>query len=191
MLANVKIPLVSWLFFAAISQHLCPITVGIPLNTVDKVDTTECAALSRALLSEVNTALNDTPFYGFNCITTDLLMEVKTSLSACELNTEQEERCAESQNTKFNQNECLRNIKADLEYYRDHLSSSTVVKAIRDLLKSLNFPSPTKPSSTVTLSNMNEFDTRRDLCKQLKGFRVRTITINRIMGYMAAGGHKD
>lgn len=40
------------------------------------------------------------------------------------------------------------------------------------------------------LSSTDSFEARKNLCKQLKGFQVRTITINRALGYICAGEHK-
>ncbi|XP_053343156.1 interleukin-12 subunit alpha [Clarias gariepinus] len=49
---------------------------------------------------------------------------------------------------------------------------------------------PTSESSQKKWSPTNSFEDRKDLCKQLKGFEVRIITINRALGYICAGDHK-
>ncbi|KAJ8368794.1 hypothetical protein SKAU_G00088220 [Synaphobranchus kaupii] len=95
-------------------------------------------------------------------------------------------------------NVCLGNIKVDLEYHRNKLLAykkplldSSVVEAINNLLKNCNFPSAPQDSRDSTLTtpispqSLKEFERRQQLCRELKGFHVRTITINRIMGYIA------
>ncbi|XP_053508281.1 interleukin-12 subunit alpha [Ictalurus furcatus] len=49
---------------------------------------------------------------------------------------------------------------------------------------------PNTESSKDKWNSTNSFEDRKDLCKQLKGFQVRTITINRALGYICAGEYK-
>ncbi|XP_061073624.1 interleukin-12 subunit alpha [Conger conger] len=168
MQAKVPSGLLSWLLLAALSPLLCHLTAGSPLKTPQKLDTNECIRFSRVLLTTVSKVLTHDKLYrGFNC--SQQLTEINSTLSACEPDAGQEE--------------CLGNIKQDLEQRRDSLQSydraklelMPVVTAIQDLLQT-----PSSPRA-----RNDDFDTRVALCTELKGFHVRTITINRIMGYLA------
>ncbi|XP_064157606.1 interleukin-12 subunit alpha [Anguilla rostrata] len=188
----------SWLLLAALSPYVWRVTLGTPLKPAQKLDV-QCVTLSRALLTDVTRALaRDELFEGFNC--TEQSMAVNTALSACEPSAGQDGGCSSTQSIRFNKDECLRNIKVDLEYHQDKLFAyqrkdleDTVLTAIQNLLKKCDFPSGSWPSSAVTTPSSPQpsrssfdFDARLSLCRELKGFQVRSVTINRIMGYMAA-----
>ncbi|KAJ8280340.1 hypothetical protein GJAV_G00053390 [Gymnothorax javanicus] len=195
MPAKVSSCLFFWICFAALSSHLWHVTVGTPVWLHDK---DECVRLSRTLLLNVARALTEEKLYeGFNC--TEENMVIKRTVSACEPNEGQNQGCSGTHHAKFNENECLENIKVDLEQYRNELLAyqrdelNSVVESIQDLLKNCNFPSALRDASALTTPRDPQhsersfnFDTRLKLCRELKGFHVRTITINRIMGYMAA-----
>ncbi|XP_036393532.1 interleukin-12 subunit alpha [Megalops cyprinoides] len=195
--------LATWLFLTALSSLQCRVAMGTPLRGPDELDTEKCVSFSRKLLSKVTEVLGrDELFKGFNCSEQSILLDRNETVAACEPNASQNGRCSGHQNTGFNQNECLRNIKEDLEYYRATLLSyqkaelsSTVVKAIQELLEHCAFTSQPWTSSTSVVPSVhkptdNPFNQRRQLCERLKGFQVRTITINRVMSYLAAEERK-
>ncbi|KAG9348321.1 hypothetical protein JZ751_002056 [Albula glossodonta] len=167
---SVRAGLATWLFLGALCFHLSGVSVASPLSTSEKTDKQACVNFSRSLLENVRHALTlNALFDGFNC--TELPIMLDTTVSACE--------------PDVGENECLKSIKQDLEYYRDKLLAhqreelrSTVVRAIQDLLEN--------PRNSET-----DFQRRVRLCGELKGFQVRTVTINRIMGYMASEDNKN
>ncbi|CAM4558367.1 unnamed protein product [Leuciscus chuanchicus] len=84
------------------------------------------------------------------------------------------------------QTECLRNIAGDLHYYKILLNDYKP-RDSDDL----------RPVTTATSELMqwlvwsgSSFDDRVSLCKTLKGFHVRAITMNRALAYISSGDHR-
>ncbi|KAK3546253.1 hypothetical protein QTP70_025179, partial [Hemibagrus guttatus] len=92
------------------------------------------------------------------------------------------------------QAECLQSILEDLRYYwamfksyldPDRILEQSVLRNIEDLMKSC-FAAPLQDSAQVQISVdiKNSFERRLKLCKVLKGFQIRTITINRALNHI-------
>uniref|UniRef100_A0A667X1B3 Uncharacterized LOC115374900 n=1 Tax=Myripristis murdjan TaxID=586833 RepID=A0A667X1B3_9TELE len=95
--------------------------------------------------------------------------------------------CSGVTESEFDQDSCLTNIGKDLIYYHNFLTaqpdperllSPTVLFSLRELME-------------VTPDRERTYDERLNLCKVLKGFQVRTITINRAIGYISSGEHSS
>ncbi|KAM4742067.1 interleukin-12 subunit alpha [Anableps anableps] len=98
-------------------------------------------------------------------------------------------------NSSFSENECVMNIMRDLAYYDT---------AIETYLKSpLHRPEKEIPLLRLTLGiikdlrmggvslwNNSSYINRQKMCKMMRGFHVRAITINRAMGYISSGDHR-
>ncbi|XP_055721783.1 uncharacterized protein LOC129813515 [Salvelinus fontinalis] len=89
---------------------------------------------------------------------------------------------------------CLRNIEDDPRCYSDMLQAIdpellglTVLQNLKEIKEYVTLQITQGCRPTQGTINQNPFDERIHLCKVLKGFRVRTITINRIIGYIHAG----
>ncbi|KAJ8378686.1 hypothetical protein AAFF_G00237350 [Aldrovandia affinis] len=207
MLQNVKLCFAPWLLAlsVALACHLCDVSVGSPVTAParrDALNMEHCVSHARALLWNVTDALtqDDNLFSGFNCTEQSLEVNTQTrTVSACEPNPRQGASCPGLRDTSFDKSECLKNVRQDLQYYRsvflayvDHPLGSTLVKTIDDLTQHcFTSSAPEDFSMTEVLPvSGNTFKERLHLCKVLKGFRVRTITINRIMSYIAAGDYK-
>ncbi|KPP67064.1 hypothetical protein Z043_114384 [Scleropages formosus] len=177
----------AWSLLAALSFNLCVGVSGTPLRALDRLDAHKCLSYSRALLTSVTSALAPNDF-GFYC--TEMNMEMnRRNMTVCEPNHDQDARCGSNPARRFNQNACLSAIRDDLQYYRDVLSTfkngnltAIIQQAIPELMEAT-----TAPALDLTTAT---FYQRVHLCKILRGFHTRTITINRVMSYIAAGDHK-
>ncbi|XP_020357997.1 interleukin-12 subunit alpha [Oncorhynchus kisutch] len=181
----------------------CQVSMGTPVRTPRSLDTEkcgQCADLSRELVKNVRKLLdNENLFGGLNCSEQRVEVNSKTqTVLACEPNTDRNTRCSGQRNTTFSESACLRNIRADLGHYAASLQAykqadlSSTVQDTKNLLN--NCPSTQgDPSSHVAdakLTSGNSVDQRVHLCKLLKGFHLRVITISRAMGYISAGDHR-
>ncbi|XP_073704324.1 interleukin-12 subunit alpha [Garra rufa] len=150
-----------------------------------------CNALARSLLWNVSAVLEmDHLFSGFDCTQINAEVHLRTqTVSAC---TPQNPKCTHSQVLNIDENECLQRILEDLHYYRETFRAysnteltKTVVKSIDEVLQncfsvSVKDNSPTK----MFMVHQKSFQERLQLCKVLKGFSLRTITINRVFNYI-------
>ncbi|TSP46860.1 hypothetical protein Baya_10874 [Bagarius yarrelli] len=175
--------------------------VASPVNAPGSVqsDNAHCIPRARELLATLRHVLEkerigpNTLFHGFNC--TDLPVVVnRNTQTAIVCQPTQDVKCSDHKTSPFSETECLQNIANDLDYHRSMLTkyvSTLDQKANSESVKELNTITDSIHNLQQTWSPINSFEDRKDLCKQLKGFRVRTITINRALGYVCAGEYKN
>ncbi|XP_017547248.1 interleukin-12 subunit alpha [Pygocentrus nattereri] len=145
-------------------------------------------------------------FHGFNC--TELRAELRPdsqTVAVCQ--PDQYVTCFDQNSSSFSESECLENIRGDLQHYklmlRDYVKtldqkqksqSITELTSITSLIQTLQEECPLLPKSkepqTTTWVATDPFYDRMDLCKWLKGLHIRTVTINRVLGYISAGEYK-
>ncbi|XP_064197557.1 interleukin-12 subunit alpha-like [Anguilla rostrata] len=202
MQQNGKLRFAQWLLVVVLSWHVFDVSVGHPVKgdvRLDSVDMESCVPHARALLWNMTEVLqHDNLFGGINCTEQTAEMNSGTQTeSACEPNPRQDASCRGQRNTKFDKTECLKNIERDTQYYRsallaysDRSLGSRLVKTIDDFTEHC-FPAR-EDSSVIEVSPAtgNTFEGRLKLCKAMKGLRVRAITINRVMSYIAAGDYE-
>ncbi|KAM9439598.1 interleukin-12 subunit alpha [Clarias gariepinus] len=201
------------LIYVLILALMSRATVATPVRVPKSVqsDHAQCTTSARDLLTKLRGALekpenrSNTLFHGFNCTELEAVVNPNTqTASVCQ--PSQVVKCSDQRTTPFNETECLQNIDNDLKYHRsmlddyvknlDQKANSESIKElnkIRDAILELKQSCkllPTSESSQKKWSPTNSFEDRKDLCKQLKGFEVRIITINRALGYICAGDHK-
>ncbi|TSS97550.1 Thioredoxin domain-containing protein 12 [Bagarius yarrelli] len=126
-----------------------------------------CLDLARALLRNVTNALEiDQMFRGLNC--TEQSAELRSSTRTLSVCTPMDE--------------CLQSVLEDLRYYwatfksyndPDRILEQSVLRNIENLMR-------------ISVDNKNSFERRLRICKVLKGFQIRTVTINRVLNYMVA-----
>ncbi|KAI4874416.1 hypothetical protein NFI96_018334 [Prochilodus magdalenae] len=203
-----------YLVFAAL---LCEGALGTPLRTTvpGGPDAQLCTKHAKSLLARLKGVLDaaleeqsgsDALFHGFNC--TDLRAKVSPdsqTVAVCQ--PSQHVTCSAQSSSSFSEEECLKNIRGDLQYYqlmlRDYTMSldqsqksrsiaalTSITSSIQTLQKECPLLPKTEVPQTTSWVAKNSFDDRMDLCKQLKGFQIRAITINRALGYISAGEHK-
>ncbi|XP_053351538.1 interleukin-12 subunit alpha [Clarias gariepinus] len=163
---------------------------GVPIH----LSTDVCQGLGRALLQEATDVLEmDQLFRGLNCSEQSAeLRPSKKTLSVC---TPQSLMCSEGTlNFTFDQDECLQSVVEDLQYYRatfksygdpDRILEQSVIKSIENLMQSC-FSTTFLDGDLVKISvdPKSSFERRLKLCKVLKGFQIRTITINRVLNHV-------
>ncbi|KAF7705925.1 interleukin-12 subunit alpha [Silurus meridionalis] len=152
-----------------------------------------CQGPGRALLRNVTDALDiDQLFRGLNCTEQSAELPVSSrTLSAC---TPQNSVCFEGTDFTFDQADCLQSVLEDLRYYwatfksyrdTDRILEQSVLRSIENLVQSC-FSVTLMDDVQVSLDNKNSFERRLKLCKILKGFQVRTITINRVLNHIVS-----
>ncbi|XDV26823.1 hypothetical protein PO909_030453 [Leuciscus waleckii] len=166
--------------------------VGARESPVSLTGTT-CNALARSLLWNVSAVLAmDHLFSGFDCTQQNAKVHLRTqTVATCTpLNAD----CAHSTALNIDENECLKSILEDLHYYREKFQAysnpeltKTVVRSIDDLLQNcFSVSAMDKSPAEVSMDHQKSFEERLQLCKVLKGFNLRTITINRVFNHILA-----
>ncbi|KAK7158717.1 hypothetical protein R3I94_005146 [Phoxinus phoxinus] len=130
-------------------------------------------------------------FSGFDCTKQNAVRLRTQTVATC---TPQNADCARSTVLNIDENECLKRILEDLRYYRETLQAysnpeltKTVVRSIDDLMQNCFSVSAMDNSpEEMLMDNQKSFQERLQLCKVLKGFNLRTITINRVFNYILA-----
>ncbi|TKS79869.1 Zona pellucida sperm-binding protein 3 [Collichthys lucidus] len=142
--------------------------------------TDSCGLYAKTLLQNITATLKQNNlFSGIDC-----------SKQSVELNTETNTAsvCAPKKS-------CLTNIGEDLQHYYkllaaqpdpDSLLGPSVLSSLRELMENCfawSLPTDTA-SNEVAANRPSTYDERLSLCKVLKGFQIRTITINRVISYI-------
>ncbi|CAJ1072196.1 interleukin-12 subunit alpha [Xyrichtys novacula] len=177
----------------------CPLwqlSQSVPVMSKGQM-TDSCVSYAQTLLQDIATTLTQTDlFKGIDCSKQSVEMNTKTNTgSVC---APQESKCSGNNNPEFNEEVCLTNITADLRHYYQFLSaqpdpngvlSQSVLSSLRELMENC-FTSPL-PRDLISQApdRQSTFDDRLSLCKVLKGFHVRTITINRVISYINSSEH--
>ncbi|XP_051990877.1 uncharacterized protein zmp:0000001127 [Xyrauchen texanus] len=150
-----------------------------------------CNVLARSLLWNVSEALAmDHLFSGFTCSKQNAEVHLRAqTVSAC---IQQNSDCAHTTALNIDENECLLRILEDLRYYQETFTAysnpeltKTVVRSIDDLMQDCFSVSKVDNSPLkVSMDHQKSFQERLQLCKVLKGFHLRAITINRVFNYI-------
>ncbi|XP_076838373.1 interleukin-12 subunit alpha [Brachyhypopomus gauderio] len=198
---------------------MCGVTMGTPVRTSrdpsSVPDVKTCTPHARTLLTTLKNILNKTQektaatstlFHGFNC--TDLGAEVipnERTVAVCQ--PYEDATCSDQRTHSFSETECLKSIGEDLRHHHSNLdnyvksldpkfNSATqlepIMKSIRDLQQNcpVLLTGEMEEPTTNNLARVDSFEARKSLCKQLQGFHLRVITINRALGYIGAGEYK-
>uniref|UniRef100_A0A3B1IV34 Interleukin-12 subunit alpha n=1 Tax=Astyanax mexicanus TaxID=7994 RepID=A0A3B1IV34_ASTMX len=156
-----------------------------------QLDRNTCKGLARSLLWNVTETL-DQLFRGLNC--TDQSAELHNRTQTVAVCIPQHSKCSEGQDYTFNQDACLHSVLEDLKQFRatfkaysdqGYVLKQTVLSSIDDLMQ--NCFSATQLDSSQTLVSMEHeksFKGRLKLCKVLKAFHIRVITINRVVNHI-------
>ncbi|KAF3858316.1 hypothetical protein F7725_011517 [Dissostichus mawsoni] len=138
---------------------------------------------SQILLHKITDALTkDELFSGINCSQEMVKLNNETETpSVC---APKGSKCSGINKTEFDQDLCLENIGKDLHHYFTFLAAQSdpdklidpTLSGLRELMQDAS-------------ENSSSFDKKLNLCKVLKGFQVRSITINRVLSYMNSGEH--
>ncbi|KAM7379303.1 hypothetical protein PAMP_004867 [Pampus punctatissimus] len=159
--------------------------------------TDSCVFYARTLLENItDTLTQNNLFSGIDCTKQSIELRKETNTpSVC---APKESTCSGIAKSEFDQESCLKNIRDDLHYYYKFLAAQpdvllgpTVLFSLKELMENCftwSFPA-NLASKDASIDHPRTYDERLNLCKVLKGFQVRTITINRVIGYMNSGEH--
>ncbi|XP_029922247.1 interleukin-12 subunit alpha [Myripristis murdjan] len=187
-------------------------STGSPVPTATSLSADkcgECSELSKALLRKITELLNNEDlFTGVRRNAHPVVDRKGETALVCAPSLAQHSSCATLSNTSFSESTCLENIMKDLTHYAAVLKSykqispkteaallDPTLKIIQSLLEKCSLtPAEEKESSEENIAQMwegNRFDQRWKMYRVMKGFHIRTITINRAMGYISSGDHRN
>ncbi|XP_034460283.1 interleukin-12 subunit alpha [Hippoglossus hippoglossus] len=185
-------------------------STGLPLRTDNCA---QCALLFRGLLLNITELLdNDIFCYGIRSDKVAMRSKAETSL-ACAPTLTENPGCMMQRNSSFSKSECLSNIMKDLVYYDAAITSYLksklrspeeevallsptlgIIKSLKNCSLMPNEDNEENDSSEVDAAQMwgdEPYANRQEMCKMMRGFYVRTITINRAVGYITSGDHRE
>ncbi|XP_050921369.1 interleukin-12 subunit alpha [Lates calcarifer] len=199
-MANFNFYFVSCLLLLTLSWRT---STGVPLHTPDAEKCAQCSEHFKTLLQNIKGLLNN--------VRSDKVVigsTAETSL-ACAPTLTQTSGCMMQRNSSFSESECLRNIMKDLVFYEAAIKSyiksplrspqeevpplEQILEIIGSLKKCslmLNGESNTSEEDVAQMWGTDTFNNRQEMHKIMRGFYVRTITINRAMGYISSGDHR-
>ncbi|XP_034404856.1 interleukin-12 subunit alpha [Cyclopterus lumpus] len=183
---------------------------GLPVPARSAEECADCRLLFKNLLLKVTELLDsDVLCFGIASDRMTVRSHAETVL-ACAPTRTQNSSCTMQRNSSFSESECLRNIRKDLAYYaaavqsylnsplRSHEEEVSLLSPTLEIIQSLKkrcslMLNEEKDSSEADAAQMwgdDSFSNRQKMCKMMRGFHVRTITINRAMGYISSGDHR-
>ncbi|XP_047247599.1 interleukin-12 subunit alpha [Girardinichthys multiradiatus] len=183
-------------------------STGLPLP-LSAENSTQCALLFKSLRLNITKLLKSEDLcYGLIQSNEVTVRGVET-VQACAPSGTQNSGCVMLTNSSFNESECVINIMRDLAYYDAAISSylesplyrpdkevpllSPTLGLIQDLRKNCSPETQRGHNSsedTDNLWNNDSYINRQKMCKIMRGFHARAITINRAIGYISSGDHR-
>ncbi|XP_054901548.1 interleukin-12 subunit alpha [Poeciliopsis prolifica] len=180
-------------------------STGLPLPPSAN-NSAQCASLFRSLLLSVKEVLKSEDLCFSLIKSSEMPLRSSETVRTCSPASTQSSGCSTLINSSFSENECVMNIMRDLAYYRTAIETylktplhrpeteipllSPTLGIIRDLRENCSpketgehNPSEDAPGRWGNTSYAN----RQKMCKMMRGFHVRAITINRAVGYISSG----
>uniref|UniRef100_A0A3Q3LW67 Interleukin 12A n=1 Tax=Mastacembelus armatus TaxID=205130 RepID=A0A3Q3LW67_9TELE len=164
------------LLLLVLSCPLWHVSQAVPVMSKGQM-TDSCVLYARTLLQNITDALAQRNlFSGIDCKEQSMQLNTKSNTpSVC---APKESTCSGNTVSEFNLVGCysvlLCNLTQTLQVY--FIAVINPSSWLSRLLK-------------VAADGQCTYDERLSLCKILKGFQVRTITINRVIGYLNSGEH--
>uniref|UniRef100_A0A3P9HZL9 Interleukin 12A n=1 Tax=Oryzias latipes TaxID=8090 RepID=A0A3P9HZL9_ORYLA len=178
------------LLLMMLSLPMWQISESLPVMSTTPM-TDSCVNYTRMLLEKITQALNQTElFTGINC--TEQNMELNTNTNTPFVCAPKFCRCSGFYCLSIKES-CLSNIWRDLSHYYKFFTAQpdllqhvpTFNHSLRELME--NCFEESLPTNEVR--DFSHWDERLNLCKTLRGFQVRTITVSRAISYMSSGEH--
>ncbi|XP_052661106.1 interleukin-12 subunit alpha [Harpia harpyja] len=151
---------------------------------------------SRELLEAANASLHrlkELGTLGFECTLEEVDLEDITknqtnTIKACTSEDPGTGNCPALERSTFDTTKCLQGIYEDLNAYRAELKNfndQKVLAKIDEMMKALKTSSGSVPQPSAG-AGLTSFKERMRLCSILHAFRIRTVTINRMMNYLTS-----
>ncbi|XP_075572932.1 interleukin-12 subunit alpha [Pelecanus crispus] len=151
---------------------------------------------ARELLAAANASLlrlQELGTLGFECTLEEVDLEDITkdqinTIKACTSEHPGTRNCPVLERSTFDTTQCLQGIYEDLNAYRAELKNfgdQEVLATIDEMMKALKTSSRSVPQAPAG-AGLTSFKERMRLCSILHAFRIRTVTINRMMNYLTS-----
>ncbi|KAM9279228.1 interleukin-12 subunit alpha [Morus bassanus] len=151
---------------------------------------------SRELLAAANASLHglkELGTLGFECTLEEVDLEDITknqinTIKSCISEDPGTGNCPALERSTFDRSKCLQGIYEDLNAYKAELKNfndQKVLAAIDEVMKALKTSSRSVPQPPAG-TGLTSFKERMRLCSILHAFRIRTVTINRMMNYLTS-----
>ncbi|XP_054650825.1 interleukin-12 subunit alpha [Dunckerocampus dactyliophorus] len=185
-------------------------STSLPVRNLSAQECATCSTLFRRLLVNITGLLSsDVLCYGVASERVTMSGSADT-LRACAPVMQQNSGCMVQRNSSFSEGECLMNIMRDVLHYHSVIQSylksalrspeeeSALLRPTLELIQNLkkNCSLISNGGEDLAEENAsprwgdNTFTNRLEMCKMMRGFYVRAITINRAMGYISSGDHR-
>ncbi|KAM6389144.1 interleukin-12 subunit alpha [Pluvialis apricaria] len=169
---------------------------GLPPPPPPRHRLDEGLSRSRELLAAANASLHrlkELGTLGFECTLEEVDLEDITknqinTIKACTSEDLGTGNCPALERSTFDMNKCLRGIYEDLNVYRAELKNfndQKVLATIDEMMKALKTGGGSAPQPSAG-AGLTSFKARMRLCSILHAFRIRTVTINRVMNYLTS-----
>ncbi|XP_077398003.1 interleukin-12 subunit alpha isoform X1 [Festucalex cinctus] len=171
----------------------------------------KCSELFASLLSNIRGLFsNNVTCYGLMFKRVIVSSSAET-VRACAPNVQQNSSCMPQRSTAFSESECVTSIMKDVAHYDALIGSylkaklknpeeeTALLSTTREIIHNLKscflsvnggMSSTEEATTSHTWDDNDSFKNRLNMCKMLRGFHMRAITINRAMGYMSSGDHR-
>ncbi|XP_009882793.1 PREDICTED: interleukin-12 subunit alpha [Charadrius vociferus] len=131
---------------------------------------------------------------GFECTLDEVDLEDITknqinTIKACTSEDPGTENCPALERSTFDMSKCLQGIYEDLNAYRAELrnfNDQKVLATIDEMMKALKTGGGSSVAQPSAGAGLTSFKARMRLCSFLHAFRIRTVTINRVMNYLTS-----
>ncbi|XP_075365142.1 interleukin-12 subunit alpha [Mycteria americana] len=151
---------------------------------------------SRELLAAANASLHrlkELGTLGFECTLEEVDLEDITenrinTIKACTSEDPGTGNCPALERSTLDTSKCLQGIYEDLSAYRAELKNfndPSVLATIDEMMEALKTSSRSAPQPPAG-TGLTSFKERMRLCSVLHAFRIRTVTINRMMNYLTS-----
>uniref|UniRef100_A0A3B3HYG0 Interleukin-12 subunit alpha n=1 Tax=Oryzias latipes TaxID=8090 RepID=A0A3B3HYG0_ORYLA len=179
---------------------------AVPVRAPGAGSFQQCGALFKDLLNSTRGNFIDDLCHGMIPFS-DVTLRSAETIYACAPNPTESSSCSVQRNSSFSESECMRNIMKDLAYYdaamQSYLKSDLsrpeieipplnhTLTIIQNLRRDCSLTANGEINSLeVNLWPNTSFRNRQKMCKMMKGLHVRSITINRALGYISSGDHR-
>ncbi|XP_072249231.1 interleukin-12 subunit alpha [Leuresthes tenuis] len=187
----------------------CRTSTGLPVHPESADNSAHCAGLFKGLLLNVTELLKSEDLCHGIIASSKSTVRNEDTVQACAPILTQNSGCMMQRKSFFNESECWQSIMKDLAYYdaliQHYLKSSLyqpekedpllspTLRIIQNLRMNCSPMLDGENYSSEAAANIwknDSFKNRQMMCKMMRGFHVRAITINRAMGYISSGDHK-